>query len=493
MNFCERCSSLELFFTLYHRNWFESSVDDRIVTFKYSQGTDIGRANLSLALHSYHEEQRVRQSLRAGILPPSVSPLKSRISLRKANEATKGEIIHPIPEEVYRPIREIVEGTMPTPSIDTATKVTDYTVEDYYNLWLEFSTLMLVHDAACDDRCEFQSPSRVLEGRVLSITLDELVQLLTRKTALPRDVAKNILTELILNTGTNRPDILVQPLIAWTPSLLLVAPLLIFSSNWEVCLLRNWIQRYPDVYSRVVAQKKYKLSDSLGGLFDQRRFMVSTRRKLTDKQGRQIGDVDVALFDPNDGTLALFEVKWIIEPDSSRETLIADEEILKGVNQALTCQSEFESDPEMFLSQVFPGREIAPSDVKSIRVAVVANGDIGGEETMKTNVPVMDYYLTSDCIKEKAGNSLNEIITHVLNRHNTLADEVAQKSYVMQIKAGGYLFKLPAWGNRSNADLMIEEVKPSIGRTHPCPCGSSLKYKDCCKPIETYRDDALLL
>jgi hypothetical protein len=35
MNFCERCSALEDCFILYHRNWFEGSVDDRIVTFAY--------------------------------------------------------------------------------------------------------------------------------------------------------------------------------------------------------------------------------------------------------------------------------------------------------------------------------------------------------------------------------------------------------------------------------------------------------------------------
>jgi hypothetical protein len=433
----------------------------------------------------------MRQSLKAGLLPPSVSSVKFRTSLRRIVETTKGNIIYSVPEDVYTPIREIVEGTMPAPSIDTATKVTGYTVEDYYNLWLEFSTLMLAHRAACYERYEFQSPSRVLEYMVLSITSDELVQLLTSKTALPHNVAKNILTELILNTGANRPDILVQPLIAWTPSLLLVAPSLIFTSNWEVCLLRNWIQRYPDVYSRVVAQKKYKLSDSLGGLFDQRRFMVSTRRKIHDKQDRPIGDVDVAVFDPSDGMLAMFEVKWIIEPDSIRETLRADEEILEGVNQALTYKSEFESEPERFLKQVFPGRKVEPSDVKSVIVAVVANGDIGGKEVMKTNVPVMDYYLTSDCIKEKSICSLNQIIMHVLHKHKTLADEIAQKSHVMQIKASGYLFKIPGYGNLTKADLMIEEVKSSIGRTHRCPCGSSLKYKDCCKPLESYRDDVL--
>jgi hypothetical protein len=116
INFCESVSSLEECFLLFHTGYFEGSLDDRIVTFSYPKGTDFGRAELNLTLHTYHEERRLQQSAQAGIFPPTTTPHEFKISLDRAIEKFRGNILYSIPQIVYFPVREIIKASMPTGS-----------------------------------------------------------------------------------------------------------------------------------------------------------------------------------------------------------------------------------------------------------------------------------------------------------------------------------------------------------------------------------------
>jgi hypothetical protein len=327
---------------------------------------------------------------------------------------------------------------------------------------------------------------------LLFLSSSEFIDLLGKRNKMPSNVISSILHDICLNTSGKRPDILIQPLIRESSSLLFIAPSLIYTHNWEVCLLRNWAKFNHDVYSRTVAQKKTKLSDLFASQFDMRRFMVSTRKKLYDRQHKEIGDVDVTIFDPEDGLLALFEVKWIIEPDSVQETIEADRKIFEGTNQVLACKSQFESDPQDFLKQVFPNRLIEASKINKIQIGVIVYGDVGGNDTIKSGVPIFDYYLTCEAIKEKAGQSLRIILDHARLKHDTICTDITRKSLVMRIKLGGILFVLPGYGKKLKRNNTSEKSTPNLGRTSPCICGSGKKYKDCCKNLETYEDDVLV-
>jgi len=491
LKFCERCAVLQHSFILFHRHWYQGSIDGRVLTFSYPEGTDFGRTELHLVLHDYHEERTLSQSVKSRLPLPTEISWATRQALRKVAQ-TKSDVVRSIPDEVYTPLRQLIEATMPRPTIDLGTRIGSYTVRDYYRFWIEFSTLAMAYREVCNERCRLEDPNRVLEDRVLSLAFDELVCLLTKRTEIAEDVVTSMLMDVTLDTATERPDILVQPLVRSTPTKVWIAPSLIFTSNWEVCLLRNWAKRYSGSYGGVVAQKKDKLSDTIGLLFTQSKFIVSIRRKLRDSQGRNAGDIDVAVFDVRDGTLVLLEVKWIIEPDSIQETLNTNQQISKGIEQIKRAWRQFESHPGSFLKQIFPNNKIEPSDVKDLRIAVIANGDVGSSlEVTKSDVPVLDYYVTYDCVNETPNSALSAILNRTAEKHAKLAAQIGHKAYVMQVKAGGFLFRLPGYRQQTAQDPPIEGRRAIHGRTFLCLCGSGLKYKDCCKPLEGFYDDVL--
>lgn len=489
--FCNRYSDFEHCFTLCHYGWFQGSVEDNVIAFTYPPDLDFGVAQLNRRLHIYNEERIIGRSLKAGLLPPSVSSGTYRRKLREAVQKGSKSILHSIPDDVYRGTREIAEATFPAPTIDLATQIGSYNLGEYFQFWLEFATLMLAQYVSCMERCEVEDANRVLMESVLSFTIDELADLINQRLGMSPNNVKNMICDLILNTNVKRPDVLIQPLVPLPSGEILVAPSLIYTANWELCLMRNWIQRYPDIYGRLIAQKKNKLADEVGGLFDPSRFMVSTRRKLHDEKNTEVGDVDVAVFDSCDGGLALFEVKWILEADSARESKKAEDQIIKGINQVLVNKSRFESDPQDFLKQVFPQRQIDSSDIKYVTVAVVANGDIGGNESQKSSVPVFDYYVTRDILKNQGGLSIQDIISSITEKHKTFADEINKMACVLYVKAGGYLLKAPGYSEVKPEYPSETDQRLRIGKTHPCICGSGRKYKDCCKRIEQYPDNAL--
>lgn len=492
MKFCERYGIAAHCFTQYHQKWYVGAVKDRVATFAYLDGTDVGRAQLNLTLHKYHEDRTISQSAKVGRLWPSVPVEESKMAMQIAIKLAEGNMLYySLPDKIYIPFREIAESTLPKPTIEGGTRCTNYTVDDYYRLWLEFATLAMIHCFACDEKYSAHSPYSVPWARVMHFKLADLGTILAKRGNVDYQLAMHILSDLVLDLKTSRPDVLVQPLIPIPESdIVMIPPSLIYTSNWEVCLLRNWIIRYPDVYGHVVAQKKEKLADEFGKLFDSNRFKVSTRKKLKNRQGRIIGDVDTAVFDPTEGYLAIFELKWLIEPDSMREAMKADREISKGIEQVLLMKSEFDGDVYNFLNQVFPGCGITPAKVKELRPFVIGHGDVGGQMAAQSNMPVLDYFLTLEILQKYANRSLREILTLMLQQQQRLSEATAKKYHPMQVKLAGFLFRLPGYGDTRELSIFHNPSKPNLRRNDRCLCGSGIKYKDCCWELKDYIEDA---
>ena len=119
---------------------------------------------------------------------------------------------------------------------------------------------MLVHHSFSRARSFRENRNRVATDSIFIFTIEELATLINRKIELSLDTVVDMVRDMVLNTDAKRPDVLIQPLLPLPPDKLLIAPSLIHTANWELCLMRNWIQRHPDVYSRVIAQKKGSLA-----------------------------------------------------------------------------------------------------------------------------------------------------------------------------------------------------------------------------------------
>jgi hypothetical protein len=493
LHFCERYHFVVHCYTLYHQKRFTGSLSDRVADFQYSSGINLGRSSLNLLLHQYHEQRAINQSKLFGMLSPSISTSKSKNALVKQIRCTDVRaILHSTPEEVYIPIREIVETAVPRPAVDANANCGSYSIGDCYSFWLEFITRMLTYEKACEEKSRIDGSFNLLEHRIVQITLPELSAILANRGAIEYEVALSILSDLVFDVAAIRPDILVQPLIPIpNTEKVLIAPSLISTANWEVCVLRNWTRLYQDVYGQVIASKKAELAKSLASSLDSGRFVISTNRKLTDEQGQTIGDVDVAAFDPSDGLLALFEVKWLIEPDSVRETIRSDMEIAHGIEQSLRCRREFEKDRPGFLKQVFPHDGIETSAVRELKCYVIAHGNVGCKDDEENEVYILDYLLSIDTIINSTNISLRQILSRIMNRQIEISNSIDEGARPLRIKLAGYLIRLPGYGARTMPNLRKSSRTKQPRRNDQCICGSGRKYKKCCLELDGYAEDML--
>ncbi|MFC1921404.1 YecA family protein [Chloroflexota bacterium] len=483
LEFCSRYSSFEHCFMMHHYDKYQGNIEGNVITFVYPPGMNFGLDQLGRSLHIYKEEQAVRQAWEAKQLPPSVLPETARRRMKEVMQSKTRYLLDSIPSEIYIAHKEIAKAVFPSPTIDMATNIGSYTLEHYYTFWLEFATLMLVQHSFCHARSFQENLSRVASESILSFTIEELAILINQHLGLAPEIVSDMVRDMVLNIDTKRPDVLIQPLLPLPPDTLLIAPSLIHTANWELCLMRNWSQRYPDIYSRIIAQKKGALADEVGRLFGSNRFVVSTCRKLKDEHGGVVGDVDVAVFDTKDGGLALFEVKWVLEADSVRESKVAEDQIVKGIEQVKENKERFESDPQNFLKMVFPQKHIDSSDIKYFRIVVVGNGDTGGHEPQKKGVPVFDYDLMREVTEGLEAAGLEEILTSIKAKQNTFIDEINKRECVIETMAAGYLFRLPGYDTRPGPTASYKKP-PRISNSQPCICGSGRKFRDCCKKLE---------
>jgi len=492
-HFCERYHFVVHSYTLYHQKQFTGSLNGRVVDFQYSKDINIGRSSLNLLLSNYHEQRTLNQSWLSGILPPSIAPNQSKEALVKRIKSTDVRaIIYSTPDEVYIPIREIVEAALPRPTIDTNANCGNYSIGDCYNFWIECMVRMLAYNYACEEKSRIDSSFNLLEHRILQLTLPELSAILANKGTVKYEVALSILTDLVFDSAANRPDILVQPLVPIpNTGIILIAPSLIFTANWEVCVLRNWIRLYPDIYCKVIASKKGELAKSLGIALDSKHFVTSVNRELTDEKGQTISDVDVAAFDSFDGLLAIFQLKWLIEPDSTKEIIKTDKEIAYAFVQSIRCKRAFEKDGSRFLKQVFPDYDIEVSAVKELKCYVVARGDMGNKDDEENDIYVLDYLLSIDTITNSSNVPLRQILSRIIDKQVEISNSIEEGTHPLRIKLAGYLIRLPGYRVIARPIVVKSARTAQPRRNDRCICGSGRKYKKCCLELASYDEDIM--
>lgn len=493
LNFCERYQFAVHSYTLYHQKQFSGSLNGRVADFRYSKDFNLGRSSLNLLLHDYHERTTVRHSRSSGMLPSSIPPNRTKEALVRLVKSTDVRAIPgSIPDEVYIPIREIVEARIPRPSVDTNASCGSYCIGDSYDFWIEFMVQMFAYNLACEEKRTLDNSFDRWGHGLLQLTLPELSSILAKRGSVQQEVALSILADLVFDSTAERPDVLIQPLVPIPDTeMVLVAPSLIFTSNWEVCVLRNWTRIYPNTYREVIASKKGELARSLRSALASKHFVTSVDRKITDGQRRIISDVDVTAFDPFDGLLAIFQVKWLIEPDSIRETLRTDAQISYAIDQSRRCKDAFEKNRSRFLSEVLPGSHIGASAVKELKCYVVARGGMGNKDDEDNDIYVLDYLLSIDSIADSADVPLRQILSRIVSKQAEISDSIEETAHRLKIKLAGYLICLPGYSAVPTPIMTRRSRTEQPRRNDPCICGSGRKYKKCCLALADYDEDVM--
>ena len=489
LQFCQRYDLVSLLYWNYYSKLFIGSVNNRIVEFKYPEAIDVGRSTLNLYLSRYNETERVSKAINKGNVVPILSAEKRRKAISIAIEALKKyeieEIMNQMPDDIYASFREIF-ALQEKSKLEENTNYKGYSIDEYYRFWIEFSTLMAVYRFLCVEKSKLDNNfNRNASRYILICSLPKLLKWIKNIVPLEEKTVKLIIMDLLLDTESAHPDVLIQPLIPLKANrMVIISPSIVTTTNWEVCLLRNW-GRSPDIYGKVIGGQKENLANKLGNLFNTDYFVVSTRKKILGDNDNEIGDVDVAVFDKREGTIVIFEVKWLIEPDSPKETKKTHQEIKTGIKQVLRNKREYLREPANFLKHVFPQYRIESTEVKELLGFVVGHGDVGPKDDIQNEIFVLDYLVLSEIIDGSKNPNLKQLMKEVTNKHRKIEEIALKQAGTIRLKLAGYLFSAPGFGNFLAAESQGMKYQEKIKRNDLCSCGSGLKYKKCCLAIES--------
>lgn len=395
LQFCQRYSIVSLAYWNLYDNLFTAKVNDRVIVFEYSTAIESGRSNLNLYLHDYRSKRVLNKAMGTNQLPLDLSQDKSyQVILESLKNCRVEEIIDNFPENLYALFYKIALVTTETPTISEDIQYHGYTLGEYYKFWLDFSTTVLIYKHFIRKKFEIGSSNKVGGNRSIVCSLKKIMDWVITKGKLKPETIRRILLDLVLDTESNHPDVLIQPIIPLKSlKRVSISPSIITTTNWEVCLLRNWSSN-PDQYGKIIGVEKERLSDKLGSIFNKNNLLISTRKKIQKDDGQPVGDVDLAVYDKSDGLLALFELKWVIEPDSPRESKRTRQELEKGIYQIIHNKQEYSRDSKRFLEQIFPAHGVQPYIVKDVVGFVIGYGDVGVKDDVENKVFVLDYTIT---------------------------------------------------------------------------------------------------
>jgi len=488
-NFSQRYEWFAYHITSYRLHWLTCSAEGRIITFSYPEDVNIGKSLMHHALNRLHEDYHIdKDQLSNAFSGMSQEELteKMRLSLRH-----KGieQYIYSIPPDVLSNMSERVDALSPEPTIQEELVFETYSIGDYYRFSKILIALMLCYLQACKTKYK-RGDKRLFFSRVLVLTPDEIVEIVSSSGEVTANACRNIVRDFTLDTDAPRPDIQIRYIVPIKDSdYVYLSPTLVFTSHWEVCLLRNWASVSHEKYGAVIASKKDRLADRLAKYFTDENVVTAIRRNIIIVKKAPLGDIDLAVFDKNSGYLAVIELKWMITPDSLQEESHARDEVSKGVDQLEQIILQYEKNKDFILKQLFGNQGIESKMVTEVQYFLICDGHIYHyDKAEHLGINVLDYQLCAHILEECSAIPTKERFNEVINRNQSYAQTSADDLCYHTMKIAGYAFRTPGEKGFGRQDAQDPIDLKSYHPKSRCYCGSGRLYKDCCQLVETIEE-----
>jgi hypothetical protein len=489
INYCQRYSWLAYYITGYRQGWFGCTINGHEITFAYPEDIDIPQSLMHHTVKPLHETMAMDQDL---LSEASNEPLREldEALISALKHKTPEQFLDLIPNNLFQNTKKWALGTIPRPSVNEETRFDLYTVGEFYKFWVSLATLMSCYYYSC--RVKHHSyPKQAFKSLVVITSLEEIAELISAKTEdLPIETSKNIAQDLVFYPNVKRPDIQVHCFFPVSEKHILLSPQLIMTTNWEVCLLRNWSNKSPAKYGEIVASKKDRLTDDLASLFNQATIEKAVRKIIIDSNRQPIGDVDLAICDKSTGYLVVVEIKWLIEPDSFQEESHAIEDLHKGIEQLLKIKELATNNKYQLIKNLYPNNEVISDEVMEIQYFLICRGSVSaGTNTLALDIPLLDYQLSYEILDRNKSNNLKMRYQEVIDIHNKIKKNVEDEICYSGLKLAGYLWRIP--GGKISSKGMVSTKKRYSNKSF-CLCGSGRLYRDCCQVIDTLPEEGVV-
>jgi hypothetical protein len=240
-----------------------------------------------------------------------------------------------------------------------------FTLKDFRRFWCALLSIALIHIFAC---MKFDA----IENVILIINIEQLNSEITRRTGLDPNIVNSIANYLTYNPKIRKVDVAWQPLIPLDRLNIAIAPHLIIKNNIErnLITLINKIEQAS--YSRLSSIKEdIMVSNLYNELLSQYpNLKISIKKKLPNN----LPDMDLVIYDLNDKSLFVGELKWLLPFASVQEALAREDDLRKGLSQANIIRKYIDNHMQDCVIRAFG---IEKLEVKEIFVCVISKNNTG--------------------------------------------------------------------------------------------------------------------
>ncbi|PES93739.1 hypothetical protein CN510_17335 [Priestia megaterium] len=352
-----------------------------------------------------------------------------------------------------------------------------FTLGEFLDVWAVLCTKTSLHQLA------YTSVKGVVKNEEDSIIIkkfDELCSEIVEKTSISYETVSKVISWLIYDPKNRKTHIMWQPIVKLDSENCAIIPSLIFGVNAEHSLI-SFINKtgYKNIYLNLSTQKEALMQESLSNkLSKYTHLKIAMSRKLPNP----LPDMDYILYDSNNKTLFIAEIKWLIAAESVHEILSRDQDLEKGISQAVKIHEYAQNNVEDTLLRAF---EESNLPVDHIFSCVISKNSIGSSY-LDRKVPIINEESLISLFENYNGNLYN--VVKAIKQGDYLPKVNEEFSIEKNdIDYAGYKFSFPQFNPLKKPGIKILYNIKKVKRNDPCPCGSisettklPKKYKKCC-------------
>ena len=312
----------------------------------------------------------------------------------------------------------------------------DVTVGNLRSVWAAMMAICEVHIVAHYIGDEGVLNDLPINTIVLCKSREEFTSLISNISGLSDDEVSQILGWYTYTPQVSADAPILQPFLPLSNDILCLPSSFVNGNNFERNF-RKLVQRHPSLMPFREDVRRHLEPTALGSLSEL--FPAPKYRIRHQVEIPEVTDADLVVFEFETNITLVIQHKWLIGPDFLRESISNDEELSKGVYQAVRSCRYLRDNPDFIRSQLdLPtGQEIS-----AIEGVVICRG-LGGTGFLDINtaVPIVTENAFSELVRESTN------LGHLWHLLNTRPDMSSAEKLSSEVKTRfdlcGFEFVIP--------------------------------------------------
>lgn len=282
----------------------------------------------------------------------------------------------------------------------------NYSVGDAKKIWVSLTKLCAFHQMVTILFAFRGAQGAGMEYLPIIIKKPDLYKFLSSNSGVENEKIEKFVDDLIFNKNIKTDEIMFQPfLVGSKEDYIFFSSSLVLFSNPERNLMKLWARRYPGHYGAKIASKgkeeEKALADEIRNISKD---WIVINSKALKSEVIFITDIDIGVYNPLENEVLFIQMKWCMQPDSSKEVKDSDGKLNEGQDQLSKILDFCNSKPNSY-SKIFG---VSVHNVPKIYTCVVSTSNIGSF-WVREDYKVFNRYTIKKTLANKKFSSIGSM------------------------------------------------------------------------------------